>query len=377
MRVAIVAPSLSRDGGAERMASQLANALSAEGHTVCVITRTPPAFGRQPLDASIDVMQMYLPRGPKGLKNLQLPAVVSSLRAHLRRWRPDVVIGNRWDCAILSLLATRGLGVPVVAWEMGYLPAASLSAPWRALRRLVYPRASAVVVLNEASVDRARTLIDAAKVRVIPFFVDEASSPANLAGSKWDEFRGGAPPHRVLALGRLGPEKGFDLLIEAYAEVADEFADWGAIIVGRGSEQPHLETLITRHRLDERMQLVGPVDEPTATFLDSDVFVLSSRHEGFGLVVVEAMAAGCAVVAFACPGGPPEIIRNDVDGILVEVGDVRALASALRRVMSDRDLRERLGASARSARDRFSRERVMRSWIALLHTVAGRSAEAA
>jgi glycosyltransferase involved in cell wall biosynthesis len=379
MRVAIVAPSLSRDGGAERMSSSLANALSHSGHDVVLVTRNPSTFDRQPLDDQVSVRRMYVPRGPKSLKNVQLPFVIRSLRANIRGFRTDVVIGSRWDCAILSLLATAGTPIPVVAWEHGYLPLATLTPAWKTLRRLTYRRAASLVIINEASREQADRLVDPSRVHVIHNFVDRRVAGNEVeddverarAASLWRSFPGGAPARKLLALGRLEYEKGFDLLIDAYAKIAGDLPDWGLSIVGRGSMHDGLAKQIAGHpTLDGRVHLAGPVDDPFATLRDSDAFVLPSRHEGFGLALIEAMSSGLPAVAFDCPAGPREIIRDGVDGLLVAEGDVGALSDALVRLLSDTELRERLASNAVDVRARFSEERALRGWAALLSSAA-------
>jgi GalNAc-alpha-(1->4)-GalNAc-alpha-(1->3)-diNAcBac-PP-undecaprenol alpha-1,4-N-acetyl-D-galactosaminyltransferase len=377
LRIAITAPSLSRDGGVERITCLVANALAAEGHDVAIITRVPSTFDHQPVSDSVQLLQLYVPRGPKPLSYLQLPFVVASLRRHVTHFRAQLVLGSRWDCAILSLLATIRSSVRTVVWEHVYLPYAPLTVPWRILRRLTYPNASALVLINKASVDAAQRLVDPSRIHVIPNFTSprrtdgEAPPEEATAESRWIEFPGEAPEHKLLALGRLERQKGFDLLIEAYAHIADEFPDWGLLIVGRGSQRSLLEGLIRTYELHGHVHLAGPVVDPMATYRDSDAFVLSSRWEGFAMVLVEAMSAGLPVVAFDCLAGPGEIIRHEVDGVLVPDGDVGALSGALRRLMSDPDLRDRLARNATAIASQYSQESAMRLWSALLRSVVG------
>jgi glycosyltransferase involved in cell wall biosynthesis len=372
VRIAITVNSLRRDGGAERMVCLVANAFAAEGHDVAVFTRIPPEFGHQPVSDDVAVTPMYTPRGdPKWLRNLQLPLVVASLTRHLRRFKPDVVLGQKWDGAILALLATTS--TPVIAWEQGYMPAAYLSRAWRILRGFTYPRAAAVVLVNRASFERAAELVDPKVIRVIPNFAGEwplrpgGPSPS----SKWHDFPSGPPPHKLLALGRLEPEKGFDLLISSFARVASEFPDWGLLIVGGGSQDDRLRGLVATHGLHGRVHLPGAVSDPWPTIYDSDAFVMSSLHEGFPVALVEAMGAGLPVVSFDCPAGPGELITDGVDGLLVAPEDEAALADAFRRLFADPDLRARLATNAVAVRDRLSQDRLMRTWNSLLAELAG------
>ena len=374
MRIALVIPSLSRDGGTERIACFVANGLVEAGHDVVAITRNTSTFDQQPLDASVERRQLYVPRGPKVLRNVQLPFVVNSLRKSIQSSGAQIVIGARWDCAILSLLAARSLDVPVIAWEHVYLPVATLSRAWKTLRRLTYRRAAALVLVNDASVGYARTLVEPHRVHVIRNFISEDDGAEDderepTEPSKWSAFVGGAPKNRLLALGRLEHQKGFDLLIEAFAPLADTFPDWGLMIVGRGSEEAPLRRAIDGAGLHPRVQLVGATRDPLATLRDSDLFVFPSRYEGFPLTLVEAMTEGLPVVSFDCPAGPNEIITHDVDGLLVPPSDVVGLRETLARAMGDDGLRSRLGAEARVSTQWLTRSAAMAAWMDLLASV--------
>ena len=167
----------------------------------------------------------------------------------------------------------------------------------------------------------------------------------------------GDGPPEVLCVGRINPWKGQDVLVRALAELVAEGSDVTCRLVGGafpGSEDlvDALRQQITAAGLDDRVRLVGEVDDPTAAFASADVVVVPSKlPEPFGKVVVEAMALGRPVIA-TTPGGPAEVIRSGVDGLLVPGGDAPALATALRRLLRNPDEARRLGAAAaRRARD--------------------------
>jgi glycosyltransferase involved in cell wall biosynthesis len=365
VRVALTVPSLERGGGVERVSALVANGLAAAGHEVRIAVRAASAAATQPLDPSIGVVELPAPRGPKAVRNLHLPRVVRALRAHLDGFRPDVVIGSRWDCAILSLLASDAF--PVVVWDHGYMPLARVSTAWRVLRRLTYRRAAALVLINEASRPYAERLVAPERVHVIRSFSDVGVPPEGSVPDAWSRFPGGEPERKLVAVGRLEHDKGFDLLIDAFGRVAADFPQWGLLIAGAGSEHSRLEA---QARTTDRTWLAGPVADPTATLIASDVFAFPSRKEPLGLAFIEAMGLGLCVVAFDCPVGPGEVITSEVDGLLVGSGDVDALASALRRVMADGELRARLGRAATRIRTRFSAEAILPRWLDLLTSVA-------
>lgn len=142
----------------------------------------------------------------------------------------------------------------------------------------------------------------------------------------------------MLAMGRLAHEKGFDFLLNAYARLAEEYPDWDLWIWGDGPERATLEIQVTALGLAGRVFLPGRTKQPWDEMEKADIFVLPSRFEGFGMVMLEAMGLGTPVIAFDCPSGPREVSRNGQPP-----QDADALAVAMARIMNDRDERVRLG----------------------------------
>jgi glycosyltransferase involved in cell wall biosynthesis len=163
----------------------------------------------------------------------------------------------------------------------------------------------------------------------------------------------------------LTEQKGFDVLIRA-AALLRKNVDWALLVLGEGQDRKALEDLAEALSLASRVHLPGWATEAGPTLRDSDIFVLSSRWEGSPLVLLEAMATGLAVVAADCPTGPREIIRSDIDGLLVPPEDPAALARAIDRLVGDKALRSKLGARATDVRERFSLDRIAELWANLL-----------
>ena len=167
---------------------------------------------------------------------------------------------------------------------------------------------------------------------------------------------------RVVAVARYSHEKGIDLLLKAWSIVEKRVSDWRLDVYGDGNRTPYNQ-LIEELRIDNsRCVLHGRTDNVEAEYVNSSIFVLSSRFEGFGMVLTEAMACGLPVVSFDCPWGPRSIIANGDDGLLVENGNVEALADSLTRLIDDADLRQRVAARGVKNVQRFRVDYIAECW---------------
>jgi glycosyltransferase involved in cell wall biosynthesis len=225
---------------------------------------------------------------------------------------------------------------------------------WTWLRARLYPRAFCLVTMTRGALDFFPAPLRP-RGRVIP-------NPVDLPAG-WRERRGS---NVLAAVGRLVPQKGFDLLLPAFAEIAPRFPDWTLVIWGEGEKRAQLEQQRDSLGLRDRVRLPGVSDRPGAWVETADAFVLSSRYEGWGIVLLEAMAAGLPVVSFDCEWGPREMVADGIDGLLVPREDVTALARALAAVVGDPGLRARLGEAARASAQRFTPDKVVAGWDAVV-----------
>ena len=172
-------------------------------------------------------------------------------------------------------------------------------------------------------------------------------------------------------MGRLEEVKGFDLLLKAFAKVAEKHPDWSLVIWGEGSQRTFLEKLRDDSDLNDRVQFPGLTSAPAKEMRQADLFALTSRWEGFPNVICEAMVCGLPVISFDCPHGPREIIRENADGVLVPPGDVEALANSLDSLMGDEAKRNRLSKRGPEVLKRFGLKKVMGMWEAELKASVG------
>lgn len=167
---------------------------------------------------------------------------------------------------------------------------------------------------------------------------------------------------RVIAVGRYAYQKGFDLLLEAWSRIEKQCPEWEMAFYGMGERAPY-EDLATKLGIDKtRCHLNGSTEDIEKEYSESSLFVLSSRFEGFGMVIVEAMSCGLPVVSFACPCGPRYIINDGQDGLLVENGNVEQLSQSILSLIKDDDRRKQMGKTARINAQRFDINIIAERW---------------
>lgn len=354
-------------GGAERVASTLVNWWADRGIAVTLITLTPlgddfyridPRVRRTSLnsDAASSNWRTFLANNSQRIRRL---------RSALQSVEADVILSFGDTTNVLVLLSSLGSATPIVVSEHTDPRKHSIGRFPALLRRAIYKRAETVVVLTQGIAEWAKTIVPVEHIEIIP-------NPIS------DQFRGVLHhPNKtrctLLAMGRMGYEKGFDLLVSAFARVAEKHPNWHLRIIGDGNERDNLSTLSIRLGIQHRVELGHLTKEPQVALREADLFVLSSRYEGFPMALLEAMTCGLPVIAFDCQSGPREMIRDGIDGLLVPPENVEALAQVIDRLMSSSSERQRLAARAPEAADRFALPKVMTMWSAVLDKAVARA----
>lgn len=172
---------------------------------------------------------------------------------------------------------------------------------------------------------------------------------------------------RVMTAGRLLSQKGYELLIQAWTVVQQKHSDWVLDIFGEGEQEAALQQQITANRLSGKARIQQPTAQIYNEYLSSDFYIMSSRWEGFGLVLIEAMACGIPCVSFDCPHGPSDIIRDGEDGLLVENGNIEQLAEKICYLIEHEDIRQEMGRKARENVKRYLPENIMPQWEKLFN----------
>jgi glycosyltransferase involved in cell wall biosynthesis len=276
-----------------------------------------------------------------------------NLLRYLLPLRDGVVIGTR---PAINLAVAHVVSPSVVRVGQDHMNLRTYNEGLKAQIAAVYPKLDVVSTLTEGDADDYRRhLKGRVRVECMPNGVPE------LGGR-----RAALDEKVVVAAGRMGPQKGFDRLLPVWAQVAREHPDWELRIWGGGKGIGKLRQQAEELGVADSARVMGFTSRLHEEFASSSLYVMSSRKEGFPMVLLEAMGVGLPVVSYDCPTGPRDIIREGVDGYVVPDGDGDALAAAMSRLMEDAELRKRFGAAAVDGAARYDIASIAGRWEALL-----------
>ncbi|WP_313818613.1 glycosyltransferase family 4 protein [Cupriavidus sp.] len=344
--------------GAERVTASIASALAARGYRIHVLSLWDEASAF-PLHPAVTHRALF-PVRPSFKR--QYAAIVWRIRRFMLTHDIDVLVEVDPMLTLFTLPALFGSRVRRVAWEHCHFDEDLGKPARRVARRLAARTAAAVVVLTDADRLRWRAAIRH------PFQIAVIANP--LPFDLPPRMEAPMQAKRVLAVGRLVEAKGFDILLEAWALVVREAPDWRLEIVGEGPARPALEALAAQYGVSKTVSMPGERTDIASAYRQAGVFCLSSRYEGFGLVLLEAMAFGLPVVASACEAGPKALLVEGGNAVMVPPEDGPVLARALLRVIGDPDLRWQLAKGGRLTAAAHTVDRLVdQEWEALLRGV--------
>ncbi|MFV0297808.1 MAG: glycosyltransferase family 4 protein [Hyphomicrobiaceae bacterium] len=369
MHIACVISSM-RLGGAERVMSVLANRWVGQGHKVTLITfANPDDLPFFALDEAIVQKKLGEAATERGLaRALRTVRRIKGIRRELLAARPDCVLSFIDLNNVMTLLALKGLDLPVVVSERIDPHKHVLGRISDLLRRKTYPRADRLVVQTRRAAsyfpDYPR---DKMVVLANPIGAAERLATPDVPG------RGGR--FRIMATGRYTPMKGHDLLIDAFALLAEKHPDWDVVFFGHGPSQAQLQSRIDGLGLGGRMRLMPPTTAIFDELAQSHIFGFPSYYEGFPNALVEALSAGLPAVGFREVSGVEDLIGHEVCGFLCDFGAghddaVRSLASRLDTLMGDGPLRSRMGAVGRERIADYQPDVILEKWDKLISDVA-------
>lgn len=363
-------------GGMERVLTNKANYLARHGYEIVVVTTDQrgkqPFFPLEPSIRCIDLGINYDENNGKSFLNKLLHYPFKQCR-HKKRLKA-VLMEERPDVTVSMFNNDAGF-IPGIKDGSAKL----LEIHFSKFKRLQYGRKGLWKLA-----DRCRSKQDEKTVRKFDRFVvlteEDKAYWGNLpnimvipnaisgipAGTALLENK------RVIAVGRYTYQKGFERLVGAWHLLASRFPDWNLVIIGDGEERPLLEQRIRSYGLERQVTLTRPTQEIGKVYQEASILASSSRYEGLPMVLLEAQAFGLPIVAFQCKCGPKDIVSDGMNGYLVPEGDTAGMAQRLEILMKDEALRKRMGLRAKDSALRFNEETIMRKWMNIFQTLAGR-----
>lgn len=359
-------------GGAERVLVWVAENLAREGADVTIVTLDDGKSDQLTVGPNIQRISLGL-KGSHGLVNKPVANIrrVLRLRQVIKALNPDTLVAFMPQESIIAIMAGYGMKSRIVISERNAPWHRNQPWPWGFLRRRLYRFSDVQVAQTRDIGNWLQTVAGCRGVSIIPNAV-QLNLVSNLPDLSPEDVVDTCRP-LVLAIGTKPDQKGFDLLIEAFGLISAAFPDWQLVILGLGPDSAEgslstsdLHELSVRHGIQGRIFIRDRISNVEDWYQLSDIFVLSSRFEGFPNVLIEAMSRGCAVVAFDCDTGPGDIINDGTNGYLVPAGEFVELSIAMSRLMSDKNLRDQFSVAARGIVDDFCPNKVMALWYEVL-----------
>lgn len=357
--ICFIIDNLAHCGGTERVGTLIANELSKKGYGVYFVNYCASGIPFFSLESSIKVFNLLSGYWEKKTRNRWRKYASLKLKWYLRKYQIDVVIDIDTLFAVWTYSAIKDTSIKWISWDHFNYDFSTATPIRKKALELVRKYADALVLLTQDDLQmyRAKSGIDPRKLKQI-YNPISFQMPSHIDH----------PAHKVMAMGRIGFQKGFDLLLKSWLKVEKQNSDWTLeIVCGQGDYQA-LQQEAEAMGL-KSVQCVGASNDVQAKMKEAGIFALSSRFEGFPLAILEAAAMSLPIVAYNCPTGPKEILINQQNGLLVENGDIDAFADALLDIMNDDEQRSRLSISAYETSQRFQIDKIIPIWIDLIENI--------
>lgn len=339
-----------KSGGAERVMSVLCNSMADKGHKVVLgITETMDDMA-YPISEKVDVKDIIPGKGSVIARRM---SSIRNMRRLIKSENPDVVISFITRTNLCVIMASRFLKVPVIISERNDPRVDPKSMSTRLARKLLYPLSKGWVFQTGYAKEYFGKRIKQ-KSEVIFNPVSDEVLKCNKA----------LPRNKtIVTVCRLEPQKNVNMLIDAFDRISND-CDYNLEIYGTGSLHDLLDDKIKHMGLENRVKLMGYTSRAIEVMAQAEIFVLSSDYEGMPNSLIEAMCVGCACIATDAPAyGAREFINDGKNGILVKVGDTQGLASAMKRVIDDENLRKEFHQNAKEVYKNVASDKIVYRWL--------------
>jgi len=345
-------------GGAERITSCLANALHDKGHDITVLSfdnDNVPGF--YPLNVGIN--RAYVPAADTSQKTSfkEIPKLLRGLRKTITDLKPDIVIAVMHSMFVPLQLALLGTGIKVIFSEH--------TVPKYYKNKRIEFAALVSVGLLAKRITIASDSIKSLYPRILQRAMTVIPNPV-FSTSRRADVVAASSRKTLLSVGRLDPLKDHNILIDAFAKIAATYPDWDLKIIGEGPERANLERLIHLHNLQDRIFLPGTTKDIGSFYEKSQLFVMPSRYESFGLATAEAMTHALPIVGFADCSGTNDLISHEHNGTLVTSRCADALSEALSQLMKDPPMRQKYAECSLEIAQKFDSLQIVNQWEELI-----------
>lgn len=360
MRISFFILDITTGGGIERTTSLLSDTFVQNGHQVTIISafrqNEIPVYS---LNEKVDVVyflnECYTHNNPLTKILSQYLKIIKAVKAYYKKNTFDVIIGQAFlACFFLWITGNARKAYACEHFKYG------MYNRWiRAFRNRMYRAFRSVIVLTDNDFRSYHSR--GVHATIIP----------NIAKFNVDGYVR-SKTHRMISVGRLSFEKGYDLLLLALKSVFEKHPDWNIYIYGEGGERQRLENLRDNLGLTNHVFFPGFVRDIQGEYLQSSFYVMSSRHEGLPMVILEAMACGLPIVSFNCPEGPAQLLKDGA-GLLIPPENVDELTDGINRMIEDESLRSDLRIRAYERVKEYSPEKVYLQWLNLFNSSHSRN----
>ena len=356
LKILMLGGNFNNTGGTERVGSLVANGLSEAGYEIVLASMScgdKPFF---PLNKDIKVTSLF---NSPGRTLYRTPSLIYKIRKLLKDEKIDILIVVETMSVLFTLPAVIGLPVKNICWEHFNFKSDLGKKGRRIARQLAARYCDSVVTLTER--DKEYWLAGTQHKNQITAIPNPCPFPVQ---------DNAYPKHSkiILAVGRLVNIKGYDFLLQAWLKVIKYAPDWQLKIVGEGEERASLSQFIADNNLADSVELVGNTDNVQKYYEQAAIFCLSSRFEGFPMVLLETLSFGLPVVSFDCDTGPAEIL-DGTGSKLVKPNDTDLLADGLNEFIADIDLRESISIASKEKAKQYQSDEILGSWVTLLNSL--------
>lgn len=345
-------------GGAERVVSVIANKMVEKNYKVSIIITFKSEIHYN-LNSNIDIINFNISTDQSQiLRNI---IEIKKLINTLKKEKPDVVISFIRN--VNSIIASNIARIPIIISERNNPKYDPKSKMWRIARKIVYPYADGIVFQSEGAKSYfSKSIQDKSCIILNP--LDD-----NIPIKKYND----SSNKEIVTVGRLCDQKDQVTLINAFSKFHKKYSEYKLVIYGEGDLRDELNSLINSLNLNQYIEMPGSVKDIHKKIQNSEVFVLSSKYEGYPNSLIEAMAIGLPVISTDCDYGPREIIENYKNGILVPVGDVNKMEKELSRLVVEKDIKLSISSKAINIREKLDANNIVEQWIDYISTVTKKS----